>query len=167
MPADLRWRWTHIGGGDRADLHRLADDLGLSDRIDWRGAQAQEAVLAAYRDADLFVLPCRVADDGDRDGLPNVLMEAQSQALACLSTPVSGVGELIGDAETGLLAPPDDAGALAEALAAARSRDPALRARLGRAGLDRVHADFDFDRGLHRLAAKFGLAETPIDAAAQ
>jgi glycosyltransferase involved in cell wall biosynthesis len=166
LPVSLHWRWTHIGGGDRAELHRLSDDLGVSARIEWRGAQAQEAVLAAYREADLFVLPCRVAADGDRDGLPNVLMEAQSQALACLSTPVSGIGELIRDEETGLLVPPEDPPALAQALERL-ARAPDLRARLGGAGLARVHADFDFDQGLRTLAAKFGLPEAPIDAAAQ
>jgi glycosyltransferase involved in cell wall biosynthesis len=166
LPDGLHWRWSHIGGGDRTVLERLADRLGVADRIEWHGAQAQQAVLAAYRDADLFVLPCRVADDGDRDGLPNVLMEAQSQALACVSTSVSGVGELIHDGDTGRLVPPDDPTALADAIAAL-ARDPALRARLGRAGLDRVHAGFDFEQGLRTLAAKFGLTDAPIDAAAQ
>ena len=97
----LNWRWVHIGGGRDDALKGQAEIHGVADRIEWRGAQPQEGVLEAVRNADLFVLPSRIAKDGDRAGLPNVLMEAQSQALACLSTEVSGVSELIEDGETG------------------------------------------------------------------
>ena len=90
--------------------------MGLDDRVVWHGSQPQEFVLDLYRTSDAFALPCRVAEDGDRDGLPNVFMEAMSQGLACVSTPVSGVPEIIKDGETGLLVAPDDAGALAGAL---------------------------------------------------
>ena len=69
---------------------------------------AQPEVLAAYREADLFVLASKVAKDGDRDGLPNVLIEAQSQRLACVSTDVSAIPELIEHGVTGLLVPPGD-----------------------------------------------------------
>jgi len=116
-------------------------------------------VLTALRAADLFVLPSRIAEDGDRDGLPNVLMEAQSQALACLSTAVSGVPELIEDGVTGALVPPDDPAALAEALARLIG-DPALRARLAAAGQDHLRAHFGQDAGLDRLAAMFGAQPT-------
>ncbi len=152
----LHWRFVHIGGGDAGDLGRQAEALGIAGRIDWLGAQAQEMVLERLRGADLFVLPCRVTEDGDRDGLPNVLMEAQSQALACLSTTVSGVPELIENAKTGLLVAPDDSGALAEALARLIA-EPDLRAKLGRAGLARVHRHFGQEPGLRALAELFGL----------
>jgi glycosyltransferase involved in cell wall biosynthesis len=156
---DLNWRWIHIGGGKARALQAQAAALGIADRIDWRGAQAQTAVLTALRAADLFVLPSRIAEDGDRDGLPNVLMEAQSQALACLSTAVSGVPELIEDGVTGALVPPDDPAALAEALARLIG-DPALRARLAAAGQDHLRAHFGQDAGLDRLAAMFGAQPT-------
>jgi len=160
----LHWRWVHIGGGaQRKDLARQGEELGLAGRIDWLGAQDQEVVLTQYRAADLFVLPCRVARDGDRDGLPNVLVEAQSQALACLSTNVAGVPELIEDGETGLLVAPDDADALAEALARLMS-DPALRRRLGKAGAARVRQHFDHGVGIARLVELLGA--TPKVAAA-
>jgi glycosyltransferase involved in cell wall biosynthesis len=61
------------------------------ERIQWRGALAQDQVIAVYRSADLFVLASRIAGDGDRDGLPNVLMEAQSQGVACVATDVSAI----------------------------------------------------------------------------
>ncbi|MBN9530119.1 MAG: glycosyltransferase family 4 protein [Alphaproteobacteria bacterium] len=158
LPAPLAWRFVHIGGGPLKDaLSAQAERLGLSGRIDWRGAQAQGAVLGALRQADLFVLASREDGDGDRDGLPNVLMEAQSQALACLATRFSGIPELIRDGETGMLVPPGDPPALAEGLARMIA-DPALRLRLGRAGERRVRQDFDMNRGLDLIAARLGLA---------
>ncbi len=164
LPAGLAWRFVHIGGGPlKDDLTAQAARLGLTDRIDWRGAEAQTAVLAALRQADLFVLASREDGDGDRDGLPNVLMEAQSQALACLATRFSGIPELIIDGATGLMVPPGDAAALAEGLARMIA-DPALRLALGQAGERRVRRDFDMNRGLDLIAARLGLG--PATAAA-
>jgi len=164
LPAGLAWRFVHIGGGPlKDDLTARAARLGLTARIDWRGAEAQTAVLAALRQADLFVLASREDGDGDRDGLPNVLMEAQSQALACLATRFSGIPELIVDGETGLMVPPGDAAALAAGLARMIT-DPALRLRLGQAGERRVRRDFDMNRGLDLIAARLGL--DPATAAA-
>ena len=153
LPAALHWRLVHIGGGQLGPaLRAQARRLGLLERIDWRGAQPQEAVLAACRTADLFVLASRVAADGDRDGLPNVLMEAQSQELACLSTEVSAIPELIERDRTGVLVPPDDAGALTEALARLIG-DPVERRRLGAAGAERVRREFAMDAGIDTLEA--------------
>ena len=155
LPSDVHWRLAHIGGGElRQALKAEADARGLSDRIEWRGALEQRAVLDAYRSSDLFVLPCRIADDGDRDGLPNVLVEAQSQKLACLSTTVSAVPELIEHGRTGMLVAPEDADALARALAQLVT-DPALRARLGAAGEARVRSSFDFRSGVASLSQQF------------
>ena len=158
LPDDLNWRFVHIGGGKLlANLGRRARRAGLGGRITWLGAQPQETVLEHYRAADVFVLNSRVAADGDRDGLPNVLMEAQSQGLACLSTAVSAIPELIDDGRTGLLVPPDDPAAVAAALERLIV-DAELRARLGGAGMDRVLRRFSFEEGVGRLAARFGLA---------
>ena len=157
LPPGLHWRLDHIGGGVLlGDLKRRARLAGLDRRIRWLGPQSQNAVLEAYRAADAFVLNCRVAADGDRDGLPNVLMEAQSQGVACLSTRVSAVPELITDGDTGILVAPDDADALAAALERLITT-PELRRRLGQAGAARVGACFDFEDSIGRLAAKFGL----------
>ena len=167
LPADCHWRWTHVGGGPLLGrLKQDADRLGLSDRIDFLGSQEQVAVLEHYRAADLFVLPCRVAPDGDRDGLPNVLVEAQSQGLACISTDVGGVAELIGPGQNGLLVAPDDPAGLAAAILTL-VRDPATRARFGRAGAFRVAKDFDAIRAVVALAGLFdGPAGDPRSAAA-
>lgn len=155
LPADLNWRFDHIGGGPEIEtLRPLADALGLSDRIAWRGALPQQDVLALYRDSDLFALPSRITADGDRDGLPNVMVEAASQRLCCIGTNISGIPELFTDGENGLLVPPDDASALAAALERAM-RDPALRARLGQVAETRVRQDFNASSSVAELKALF------------
>ena len=135
-------------------LKDTARRLGIAGRVEWRGAQAHAAVLDAYRAADIFALPCRVGADGDRDGLPNVLLEAQSQKLACVSTRISGIPELIEDDVTGVLVEPRAIDALAEALATLIA-DPARRRRLGEAGFARTVGAFSLDAGVERLAARF------------
>ncbi|SCB59033.1 Glycosyltransferase involved in cell wall bisynthesis [Rhizobium aethiopicum] len=155
LPADLHWRMEHIGGGDElAKLKALATELGLSGRIVWKGAMAQEEVLDHYRRADLFALACRIAANGDRDGLPNVLVEASSQRLVCISTTVSGVPELLTDGENGLVVPAEDPAMLAKALEAA-IRDPALRKRLGDAAERRVRENFDYHSSIRQLTGLF------------
>lgn len=157
LPEDLNWRLDHIGGGALLNgLKARAVTLGLQEKINWLGARSQDEVLQYYRQSDIFVLASRIADDGDRDGLPNVLMEAQSQGLACLSTRVSAVPELIIDNETGILVEPEEP----QALSAALRRliiDLPLRQRLGRAGAERVHDSFSHLSTIGILARRFGL----------
>lgn len=157
LPADVHWRYVHVGDGPLLDrLKRQAQRLGIAGRIDWRGALAHDQVLEQYRKADLFALACRVAADGDRDGLPNVLAEAQSQGLACVATRVSAIPELVQDGASGVLVQQDDCAALAGALQAL-IRDPARRRALGEAGQARVRAQFTLEANFERLAARFGL----------
>ena len=153
LPPDLAWTLDHVGGGPLLGaLRARAQRDGIATRIRWHGALAQDQVLARYRGADLFVLASRIAADGDRDGLPNVLMEAQSQGLACLASAISAVAELIEDGVTGDLVAPDDAAALAGALERLM-RDPARRARLAAAGEARVRGEFAMDAGIATLLA--------------
>jgi glycosyltransferase involved in cell wall biosynthesis len=155
LPKQVDWRFRHVGGGPLKDeLDAEARRLGIAERIEWLGAQPQEVVLAEYRAADLFVLNCRIAEDGDRDGLPNVLMEAQSQRLPVVSTTVSGVPELVIAGETGALVPPDDVEALAGAIRDLL-QDPERRARLAEAGFARVRAHFVAKRGIDDLERRF------------
>jgi len=155
LPPDLDWRLVHVGGGGAlASLRRDAERLGIAQRVQWLGPQPQEQVIEQYRCADLFVLPCRVAADGDRDGLPNVLMEAQSQRLACVSTRLSGVPELILDGVTGLLVEPRDVAALSAAIGRLLA-DPELRQRLAEAGYRRVRGQFRMDAGISELVTRF------------
>lgn len=158
LPKTLSWRFVHIGGGEvLAKLKAQAETLGLTSRITWLGSRAQEEVLAKYRESDLFVLPCRIASDGDRDGLPNVLVEASSQGLTCISTTVSGVPELLSDGVNGILVPPEDAHALSAALARAIG-DAELRQRLGAAAEKRVRASFDHKSSISELTQLFRAA---------
>jgi len=157
LPPELHWRLVHIGGGPlKRRLERRARDLGIADRVAWRGMLAQQELLAQYRSAELFVLASRIARSGDRDGLPNVLMEAQSQGLACVASDLPGIGELIENNVTGALVAPESAAALAQALAALIA-DPARRRALGAAGKARLTASFALEPNLARLASKFGL----------
>jgi glycosyltransferase involved in cell wall biosynthesis len=157
LPPQASWRFVHVGGGPLKDsLRRKAKALGIADRVLWRGPLAQKELLAAYRNSDIFALASRVARDGDRDGLPNVLMEAQSQGLPCVATRVSAIGELLHDGVNGVLVPEGDAPALAGALAALIA-DPARRAALGEAGEARVRARFALEPNLERLAQKFAM----------
>ena len=155
LPTELNWQFTHIGGGELSEaLVADAAARGLSDRITWRGAQPREEVIATCQSADLFVLPSKLAKSGDRDGLPNVLMEAQSMGLCCLSTRVSAIPELILDGKTGVLVDPG----AADQLAAAMTRliqAPETRHTLGLAAAERVRSEFSTDPGLDRLAEKF------------
>jgi glycosyltransferase involved in cell wall biosynthesis len=158
IPPGLHWRFVHVGGGPlKARVERRAAALGLSEKITWRGALTQERLLAEYRNADLFALASRIARDGDRDGLPNVLAEAQSQALACVATRVSAIPELLRDGQTGLLVEENDPGAFSRALEALIA-NPARRRALGQAGQSRVVESFALDANLEELARKFGLA---------
>ncbi|MBM3534602.1 MAG: glycosyltransferase family 4 protein [Alphaproteobacteria bacterium] len=158
LPAAPAWRFTHIGGGPLLpEMKRQAEAAGIADRIAWKGQQPKTKVLAAYRAADIFALASRIAGDGDRDGLPNVLMEAQSQGLACVATRVSAIPELIEDGTTGMLVEPGDVGALAEALGRLIA-DADLRRRLGTAGHDRLRTRFDQEPELDRLATKLRAA---------
>ena len=155
LPAELHWRFEHIGGGDELPrLKALATSLGVAERITWKGALAQDDVLDHYRRSDIFALACRIAANGDRDGLPNVLVEASSQRLPCISTSVSGVPELLVDGENGLLVPPEDPVALAVALEAA-IRDPKLRRTLGDSAEQRVRAHFDHHASIEQLSRLF------------
>ncbi len=164
LPADLHWRLVHIGGGAlEAKLRDLADRQGLAGRVTWMGPQPQDEVLERYRRADLFVLASRIAASGDRDGLPNVLMEAQSQALACLSTEVSAIPELIENEVTGQLVAAGDIDALAGALQRL-IREPQTRARFGNAGATRVRRDFAMQAGIDTLVER--LTAWPSTAAA-
>ena len=104
--------------------------------------------------AALFVLPSVTAHDGDRDGIPNVILEAMAMGLPVVSTRQSGIPEAVQDGRTGLLVPPRDARALADALAALLL-DVDLRTRLGAAGRERAASTFDIEVNVQRLLEEF------------
>lgn len=153
LPADLHWNWTHIGGGPlKGELQALAKNLGISERCNFKGALPQSEVLETYRKSDLFILPSRIDETGDRDGLPNVIVEAQSQAMAVISTNISGIPELIQSDKNGLLIEPDQVDDLAKAIEKLCS-DVALRNQMGKAGEEKVRSHFSHKQTIGDIIA--------------
>ena len=111
---------------------------------------------AASGEADFFVLPSRIASDGDRDGLPNVLMEAASQELPVLSTSVSSIPEFIEDGKQGLLVAPE-VNALRTGIARMIT-DPKARVRYAAAARERLVESFGMDTGIDTLAKRLRAA---------
>ena len=120
--------------------------------------------MAALRRADLFCLAARIAADGDRDGLPNVIMEAMSQELPVVATEAGAIPEVVVPGSTGRLVPPDDPIALGLAIEGL-IRDPNLRLTLGRMGRRRILDQFAYEQGIERLARRFGLTAAQREAA--
>ena len=157
----LAWTLDVVGGGAlEAGLRRHAAALGIGGRVRWRGSLPHDRVVGHFAGADLFALASRITPDGDRDGLPNVLMEAQLLGAACVATRVSGTPELIEHEVNGLLVPPRDPVALAGALERAIV-DPALRGRLAEAGRRVVTTRFSFEEGVARIAARLTAPSIP------
>lgn len=141
--AGKRLRCDIIGTGPEAQNLQAQIDAGaLSDCIQLVGPKPQSEVIAAMRRSAMLVCPCIVGQDGNRDGLPTVLLEAMALGLPCVGTDVTGIPELIVDNDTGLCVPEVDADALAGAIFRLVD-DSFLRQRLARAGRARIEEDFD------------------------
>jgi glycosyltransferase involved in cell wall biosynthesis len=128
---------------DRPARFVLYSNLSPVESVEVHGLVAHADVLAAMASAHVFLLPCRVAPDGDMDGLPVVIVEAMAAGLPVITTPVSGIPELV-DEQVGWLVPPDNVDATAQALREALDH-PAEAARRGLAGQRRVR-EMGFDR---------------------
>jgi glycosyltransferase involved in cell wall biosynthesis len=155
LPGDLHWRFAHVGAGEL--LNRLKAEVqaaGIAGKVVFLGAKPQPEVIGLLRQADLFVLPAKAAASGDRDGLPNVLLEAASQRLAIIATDFAGIPEFIRSRREGELVPPGDWEALSNAINLL-ARDAARRATLGDAAYDRLRRDFGFESTIDLLAARF------------
>jgi glycosyltransferase involved in cell wall biosynthesis len=140
-----------------AELLALVAELDLEDRVSLKGSRTQDELAGIYRQADVFALVPFIQENGDRDGLPNVLLEAMASGLPVIASAVSGIPELVIDEETGLLVNPQDEDGLTLALER-MLRDHALRARLARAGRDWVEHSFSAERNVEQLAALLGFA---------
>ncbi len=144
-----------VGGGELLEQLRVqADDLGIGEHIHFLGSLRADEVAACYERASMFVLPCRIGADGDRDGLPTVIVEAMAQGLAVVSTDIIGIGEVVRHGATGLLVPPDDADSLAVAIEKLWF-DASLRAYLGANGRQLVADEFDPDDSARALRSVF------------
>ncbi|MGD9754218.1 MAG: glycosyltransferase [Acidimicrobiia bacterium] len=144
-----------VGDGPlRGELEALVAELGLVGRVRLLGSLPSDEVAERYRRCSMFVLACRVAADGDRDGMPTVLVEAMGRGVPVISTDVAGIAELVQHGRTGLLVPPDDPEALAAAIDKL-AHDPALAADLGAAGRELVVHEFDPARAATLLREVF------------
>jgi glycosyltransferase involved in cell wall biosynthesis len=128
--------------------------LGLTDRVRLVGSIAQSQLYEEYLRSSVFCLPCRIAETGDRDGIPNVMVEAMACGVPVVGTNVSAIPELVVSGSNGLLVPPEDPCALAEALLQLH-RDPELGRRLGADAVATVRARFDGDRLADELVTLF------------
>jgi glycosyltransferase involved in cell wall biosynthesis len=156
----VRLTYTLIGDGqDRGPILGCAEELGLGSVVKWMGTQPHHVVLEHYRRADLFVLGCEVAEDGDRDGVPNVLFESMAMGVPVVATDVSAIPELVASGRTGLLVPPRQPEALAAAMLTMLT-DPELRRRVIPAARSRVLHDFDHHALVGSLAEIYRTALT-------
>ncbi|MHB1519433.1 MAG: glycosyltransferase family 4 protein [Acidimicrobiales bacterium] len=121
-----------VGGGDlRSELSDLAMELGLSDSVSFLGALAQPEIVVQYRWAEVFVQASVIMADGDRDGIPNAVLEAMASGLPVVASAVAGIPEVVRNGTTGLLVTPGDSAALATALRRLAENPALLRERLG------------------------------------
>ena len=137
-------------GPDYQRLDCLVDALGLRDTVKLCGGLPHDQVRALYDQATVFALPCVRGADGSLDGIPNVLLEAMAAQLPVVSTGIAAIPELLEDGVNGLLVPPRDELALAEALSRLLD-DPNLRSDLGRQGHQTVCERFDLERNVRAL----------------
>ena len=155
LPKEIYWRWVHIGGGVlKKEYMKLAKDLGVFEKCDFQSPLTQDEVMPYFHQADLFLLPCRISKSGDRDGLPNVLVEASASAVPCLSTDVSAVKELLVDGETGFLVPSNDVASYASKLFEL-CESPALRKEVALAAQKKVMQEFSYEKAVQKIAGFF------------
>ena len=138
-------------GEDREKILAYIKGLDLNGVISWHGTQPHQAVLGFYRRADVFVLGCEVAANGDRDGIPNVLLESMAMGVPVVATTVSAIPELVQDSDTGLLVPPGEPEKLAAAIVRILTEDD-LRERIVRKARERVMQEFYNHDHIQRLA---------------
>ncbi|HSL45269.1 MAG TPA: glycosyltransferase [Anaerolineales bacterium] len=145
------FRCQIVGEGPLRDaLEQQIRDFSLEKHVTLCGAIPHDSVIQKLRISTMFVLPCVTSSDGDRDGIPNAILEAMAMQLPVVSTAHSGIPEVISDGVNGFLVPSADATALAEKMAELLDR-PTLRQRMGEHGRQMVSEKFDVTNNAHRL----------------
>lgn len=141
-------------GAEQRKLRHLIGELDLHGRVELAGAMPREELVKLYPRSSVFVAPCVVGADGNRDGLPTVLIEAMALGVPVISTPVTGIPELVRHEETGLLVSPNAPGELAQAID--RTLSHRLRAlEMAREGRVLVEERFDLRRNVADLRDLF------------
>jgi len=147
--------YTLIGDGEeRRSILKHLHNLGLETVSTWLGTQPHQRVIDEYSKADLFVLGCEVASNGDRDGIPNVFLESMAMGVPVLATRVSAIPEILEDGLTGLLVDPGEHEAMAQCMVKLLS-DEELRHRIIAAARRRVREEFNNRELIQKLAAVF------------
>jgi colanic acid/amylovoran biosynthesis glycosyltransferase len=154
-------RCTLVGGGPlEGSLRALVEARGLGETVHFAGPRPQAEVIAMVGQAAVFAAPCRVADDGDRDGLPTVLLEAMALGTPVVATDVVGIPEVVRHEDTGLLVPERNAEALADALSRLLG-EPSLRRRLSFGARALMEGSFDVVANAAAMRALFSSARAP------
>ena len=149
----IPFRYTLVGDGKAGEKRKIAElirELALEDAVSMPGTITHDAVISLLREADCFTLGCREAQDGDRDGIPNVVAEAMATGVPVAATNVSGLPELVVHDRTGMLCEPDDPDALARIITRLLT-DQDARGRIIPAARETVHAVFDNKKLIHDL----------------
>jgi len=146
-----KFRCCIVGYGPlQGEIERIIEELQLDDIVSLAGKMTQDELVKLYRQADMFVLPCLITEDGDRDGIPNVLLEAMAMNVPVISTNISGITELINHQTNGLLVPSKDSHALAKEIAELIER-PQLIQQLKEAGRATILRQFSLDKNIKQV----------------
>ncbi len=145
----LDFRLNLVGDGPlRSKLEKLAQELGIEHRVSFPGFLSYDRVSELFHSADIFVMPSVVHSNGDRDGIPTVIMESLTHRVPVIATDVSGIPEVIENRVTGLLIPERDSAAIADAVRTMiADRDSAIA--MAERGRSKVQEQFDPDKN-HR-----------------
>ena len=151
----VRFRCEIVGGGElEPDLQAQFKELDLGDCVKLCGPMSQSDVKQKIRQAMLLAAPCVHAENNDRDGLPTILLEAMALGTPCISTPVTGIPEVLRHEETGLMVVERDEVALADACERLLS-DQHLRGTLTLNGRRLIEEKFDIDKNTTKIRAFF------------
>jgi len=157
----VRFRCTIVGTGAlEHPLRAMVDELELGDLIDLPGPMPREALITLYPRASVLVAPCVIGSDGNRDGLPTVLIEAMALGVPVISTDVTGIPELVQHGVTGRLAGQNDPGALAASIRASLEQR-ADSMEMAREGRRVVENRFDLRRNVTDLRTLLEKASQP------
>lgn len=147
----VQFRCQIIGQGPlESELEKMIHHLKLENKIQTLKFLPHEELVNRYTQSDVFALACRVAENGDRDGIPNVLVEAMAVGLPVVATQESGIAELVESSINGLLVPPRNPSALAEALQKILLRPEAYRS-FSQRGKEKVKREFDLSLNVSHL----------------
>jgi glycosyltransferase involved in cell wall biosynthesis len=147
-----------VGSGEREDeIRTQIEEHNLNDTVELLGNVSDERLIAEFDEASCFLLPCIVAESGDRDGIPVALMESMAMETPPISTDVSGIPELIDHHQNGLIVEPKNTDELAEAVSTILSA-PEKQRQFGEAGREKVEQEFNIEHEAAKLESVFNRA---------